>query len=440
MQSIGETKVLMKKYEEMGKGMRLFEAMVDKSEQSMIKMGFYGAYYKLFSSDLQKEALANSANPRDEVVLNAWNYPQRNPLVSKVMQFMATNVKQFQPLHFFKCTGLRFLQDLEKLILRNLPLDAEEYQDLIVSFQNSHEKMWRGTCTQWNFINPGEAKPEDFSKVTLISDDEIKTFKNGFSIKEGKNKDSVIIFIGGGGFIASTEAIQEHFLRNWAKQTNCSVFEFHYKLAPEHKYPFQLQEVLESYLGVIYYYRHYLGIELKNIIVMGDSAGGNLLLGLVNLLIMFKQRVPDSMILVYPAVNLNDKRFTPSFLNAFKEQLLYFTVLERVLAHYIPNQNVSAKDWLISPDQSPPGLMSKYPETHIFIGEHDPMFDDNIRFAFKLKSLGVQTSLNILKDLFHGFLSFDLPLGQGMSEVTKVHLIIKDIIMRVLQRPLPGIN
>lgn len=427
--------MLKKKYEEMGKGMRLFEAMIDKSDQSMIKMGFYGAYYKLFSSDLKKEALANSANPRDEVVLNAWNYPQRNPLVNKVMQFMATNVNHFQPLHFFKCTGIRFLQDMEKLIVSGAPIDAADYQDLVLAFQHSHEKMWRGSCTQWNFVDPSACVNQDYSKVTLISNDEIQTYKNGFSIKEGQNKDSVVMFIGGGGFIASTEAIQEYFLRTWAKQTKCSIFEFHYKLAPEHKYPFQLQEVLESYLGIIYYYKHYLGIELKKIVIMGDSAGGNLLLGLVNLLILFKQRVPDCLIMIYPAVNLDDKRFTPSFLNAFKEQLLYFTVLERVLSHYIPQHNLSSKDWLLSPDQSPPVLLGKYPETHIFVGEHDPMFDDNVRFAYKLRSLGVNISLKVIKDLFHGFLSFDLPLNQGMSEVTKIHDIIRDIVLRVVREP-----
>lgn len=67
--------MLHSKYENMGQGMRLFEAVINKSEQNSLKMAFYGAYYSIFKDELKQETLQNKSNPQDKVLLEAWNYP-----------------------------------------------------------------------------------------------------------------------------------------------------------------------------------------------------------------------------------------------------------------------------------------------------------------------------------------------------------------------------
>ena len=49
---------------------------------------------------------------------------------------------------------------------------------------------------------------------------------------------------------------------------------------------------------------NYLDLSLKKIIIVGDSAGANLGMALVNLAIRFQIRVPDSLFLIYPALSL----------------------------------------------------------------------------------------------------------------------------------------
>ena len=347
-------------------------------------------------------------------------------MVKFFMELAAPGVNIFRDLYFFKACSISLFNDLQKKMSENKEFNPETYSDLSESFFYSYEKIWRAQCMTWNFVE----KPEDNDYVwtTLITEDKLSFYKNGFTIKEATHPDSVLFFIGGGGFIASTEKLQEMFLRDWCKKLGVSVFEFHYKLAPEFKYPYQLHEMLETYLGIIYYYKHYLGVTLKKIFLMGDSAGGNLALGLTNLLILFKQRVPDCLIMVYPATNLCDKRFTPSLLNSFNERLLYFTVLEKCLQHYISASFKPSQDWLLSPALTPEHLLKQYPKTILMCGEFDPLFDDCYRFGHRLRQAGIDTTMYNFENMYHGFLAFDLPFGQGISEVSKVHDIIKTLV------------
>lgn len=59
----------------MGKGIRLFEAIINKSDKSALKMAYYGAYYTFFKEELSHDSLQITTNPQDNVLLEAWNYP-----------------------------------------------------------------------------------------------------------------------------------------------------------------------------------------------------------------------------------------------------------------------------------------------------------------------------------------------------------------------------
>lgn len=69
--------------------------------------------------------------------------------------------------------------------------------------------------------------------------------------------------------------------------------------------------------------------------MVGDSAGGNLVAALTDLLIQWKLRVPDGMVLVYPALNLNYYDYTPSLLTALNDMILPHTFLKICLNSYL---------------------------------------------------------------------------------------------------------
>jgi len=86
----------------------------------------------------------------------------------------------------------------------------------------------------------------------------------------------------------------------WAKKVGCAVLSVDYRLAPEYPYPEALDDCWQTYNWVLEHMEHTLGIKPTKIILAGDSAGGNLALGVTLLAIKNNVKVPDGLMLAYP--------------------------------------------------------------------------------------------------------------------------------------------
>lgn len=150
--------------------------------------------------------------------------------------------------------------------------------------------------------------------------------------------------------------------------------------------------------------------------MVGDSAGGALVAGLINYLIVseFSGPMPSLAVYYYPAANLDAERFTPSMLQAFDEKFLYFSVLEVCIESYIPKDCDPKTNFFLSPFHTPEDVLKKHPRSMFLIGERDPLMDDGMKFALRLSLAGVQASIKIYEGIYHGFLGFYLPYGQGI--------------------------
>ena len=78
-----------------------------------------------------------------------------------------------------------------------------------------------------------------------------------------------------------------------------------------------------------------LNIKPEKIILIGDSAGGNLVAALTIMAINKGFRIPDGLILCYPALSLSKLRFTPSLLLSVDDQLLPYPFLKMCLDSYV---------------------------------------------------------------------------------------------------------
>ena len=86
---------------------------------------------------------------------------------------------------------------------------------------------------------------------------------------------------------------------------------------------------------------------------MGDSAGGNLIAALTNMLIEKKLKIPDGIVLVYPALNLNYFNYSPSLLSTLDDMVLPHTFLKICLEAYLKEDAKPDSDHLISPILTP---------------------------------------------------------------------------------------
>jgi hormone-sensitive lipase len=89
------------------------------------------------------------------------------------------------------------------------------------------------------------------------------------------------------------------------------------------------------YYWIVEYGEAFLGIKPEKIFLVGDSAGGNLVASLTIMAIERNYRVPDGIILAYPALSLSKKTFSPSLLLALDDPILPYPFLKMCIDSYV---------------------------------------------------------------------------------------------------------
>ncbi|KAH0544859.1 hypothetical protein FGG08_001088 [Glutinoglossum americanum] len=139
-------------------------------------------------------------------------------------------------------------------------------------------------------------------------------------ISDLKNHTKVVLDIPGGGFVAMTPRNHDDKLLAWAGRLELPVLSLDYKKAPEHPYPYALNECYDVYHTLISSRGRCIGLSGEHcpkIVLTGDSAGGNLAT-CVTLMILQSggdprrwERgaevlpAPEGLVLIYPGLDMN---------------------------------------------------------------------------------------------------------------------------------------
>ena len=130
----------------------------------------------------------------------------------------------------------------------------------------------------------------------------------------------VIVDIPGGGFVAMSPRDHEDKLLGWAGRTGLPILSLDYKKAPEYPYPYSLNECYDVYHTLIASRGRCVGFagdSIPQIILTGDSAGGNLATSVVLMILQSAQTAaqrrrgqetlpaPDGLVLIYPGLDMN---------------------------------------------------------------------------------------------------------------------------------------
>ncbi|XP_076350342.1 hormone-sensitive lipase isoform X2 [Tachypleus tridentatus] len=114
----------------------------------------------------------------------------------------------------------------------------------------------------------------------------------------------LLIHCHGGGFIAQSPEAHEIYLRDWAKDLDIPILSIDYSLAPGAPFPRAIEEVLLVYAWVLKNSKR-LGSTGEHICLAGDSAGGNLMMGLTLKAIDYGIRIPDGVFCAYTPMMLD---------------------------------------------------------------------------------------------------------------------------------------
>ena len=91
--------------------------------------------------------------------------------------------------------------------------------------------------------------------------------------ERGHDRRHVILYCHGGGYTSGNLGYARILAAKLAGVTGYEVLAFEYRLAPEHTYPAPLEDAMKAWD-----YLMHLGYGARDVVVAGDSAGGNLAL------------------------------------------------------------------------------------------------------------------------------------------------------------------
>jgi acetyl esterase/lipase len=320
-------------------------------------------------------------------------------------------------------------------------------------------------------------------------------------ISDLKNHDKIVLDIPGGGFVAMDPRAHDDKLLAWGARTGLPVLALDYKKAPEYPYPYALNECYDTYHTLVTTKGQCIGLSgevMPKIVVSGDSAGGNLAVGLILMILQSGSTanrrwqgetslpVPEGTVLIYPALDMNIgnwmtdeqmslikdrkmrktnrgvlsrksddyRKLTPntphgsedeeddvsppktkrtntavqqltdkpivasptephtsaahtvdaasttpvpqmlrtrlamsSMISYFNDRVLTPEMMRAMIILYIgPHSRPDfSTDYLLSPLLAPEALLTRFPKTYMMTGERDPLVDDTVIFAGRLK-------------------------------------------------------
>lgn len=207
-------------------------------------------------------------------------------------------------------------------------------------------------------------------------------------------KDKIILYCHGGGYIAGGTHYAKSVTTKLADLTSLDVISFDYRLAPEHPYPAAIKDAL-----TIWDYLMYLGYGAKDIIVAGDSAGGNLALELILKIKSQKRQLPCACVLFSPWTDLTMSG--PSYEECVDiDPVLTKEYIAQAISYYLNNETGLATKPQVSPLYA---KFDDFPPTLIQVGTHDLLYSDSTMLYDKMKEFDVDVKLETFEGLWHVF-------------------------------------
>ncbi len=216
----------------------------------------------------------------------------------------------------------------------------------------------------------------------------------------------VVLYLHGGAYCFGSCATHRELAARLAKTTGMKTLLIDYRLAPEHPFPAAQDDALAAW--------NYLleaGHAPEDIVVAGDSAGGNLALSLALRLRDEGRAVPAALVLLSPWTDLTINEET-----------------EVKLAHRDPMVSKgfgieAASAYLAGRDASHPHLspvfadMTGMPPMLIHVGTEEILLEDAQRLAEKAAQAGVEVELKVWDGMWHVFHLF----GAVLSHARRAH-------------------
>jgi len=232
-------------------------------------------------------------------------------------------------------------------------------------------------------------------KDTVITETDVSGTKcEWVAVNKAHLRKNIILYFHGGGFSTGSSIYARTLTTKLALATCMDVFCFDYRLAPENPYPAAAEDAMK-----IWNYLLLQGYGASNIMVAGDSAGGNLVLSLLLRLKKEERMLPGSLTLLSPWTDMtaSGKSYQTK---GEADPVLNEAYIRQMVGHYTA-EDVSD---LCNPYLSPVfGDFHGFPPTYIQVGDQEILLSDASRLYKKMLKDGVYVKLDVFRGMWHVF-------------------------------------
>jgi acetyl esterase/lipase len=246
----------------------------------------------------------------------------------------------------------------------------------------------------------GRIKLSSAIREEVIEDIKVFTLNDQDSTKQ-----KVILYIHGGAWVNQPLSFHWKFMDKMAQALDAKVIAPIYPKVPHFNYQHTYPKLMNLYKDILQTVEHPAQVTL-----MGDSAGGNIALGLAQLLKMDGIHQPKDIILLSACVDMR----------LDNPQIAEYEKVDPMLS--ARGMEVITKKWAADKQLDDPIISPIYGDlkglgrlTH-FVGTHEGLYPDAIKFAEKLTSEGIAHKTFVYPKMNHVFVVMPIPEAKDAQQ------------------------
>ena len=230
------------------------------------------------------------------------------------------------------------------------------------------------------------------------------------SLEHGHDRRHAVLYCHGGGYTCGQLGYARVLASKLALSTGCDVLSFEYRLAPEAPYPSAIDDALR-----VWDYLMYMGIGARDVIVAGDSAGGNLALELALAVKAQGRSQPRALVLMSPWTDMTMQGASYQKCAALDPMLTHDYIDSCRTAYRGANSTLEWEDPSLSPLFAD---LRGLPPTLIQVGTNEILKSDSINLAKAMTEQEVYAVLEVYPECWHVFQQMPIPhAAQAMESV-----------------------
>lgn len=212
-----------------------------------------------------------------------------------------------------------------------------------------------------------------------------------------KNEEKIpcMLYLHGGGFVMKASPYQFSACKEYAYNANIKVAFPDYRLAPKNAYPTPVKDAFSAYNWLLNNAEK-LNIDKSNMIIGGDSAGGNLAAATAMMARDSDVIKPIFQMLIYPVI---DNRMKTKSMQEFVDTPMWNARLNKKMWKWYLKEKTQNIEYA-SPIQA---KLEGLPDAYIETAEFDCLRDEGEEYAAELRKAGAEVEYYQTKGTVHGF-------------------------------------